>query len=274
MLRRGWALDPAQANVVFVFQTRVPHPYDILWDLLDPVPAALHAAGPFDAMIALAGVVPRGGADLTLNTALGAGAVRAAAVLGIPAVLLASSSAVYGTALERGYREDDTPAPLNAYGAAKLEMERACARLALEASVACCALRIGNVAGADALLLNGAALRDGAALKLDRFADGLTPLRSYIGPLTLGDVLLTLVRAGIALPPCLNIAAPVPVHMAALAQAADFPVDLVAAQGRAHQNVTLDCGALAQVHPFAAEESSAAEMIAQWRRVADPQGMA
>lgn len=271
MLRRGWAALP-QGDVQFVFQTRTyraEYRDDVLWDPLEPVPDALRAAGPFAALIALAGVVPRAGADLAGNVTLGEGAVRAAAALGIPSVLLASSSAVYGTALDRSYREDDTPTPANDYGHAKLEMERRCALLAGDLGVGLCALRIGNVAGADALLVNGAALSPGAALQLDCFAQGATPLRSYIGPMTLGDVLCLLAQAGSVLPPCLNIATPVPVQMLALAQAAGFSVDLVAAQGTAHQTVTLDCGALARLHPFDPRSSTAQEMVAQWRRVAD-----
>jgi len=275
MLRRGWALRahvPGREAVEWVFQTRRPfadHPEDILWDLLGPVPAGLRGGTAFDAMIALAGVVPRTGADLSQNSVIGQAAVQVAGALGIPLVLLASSSAVYGTALDRACREDDRPDPTGAYGLAKLEMEQQSAARAADLGITLCALRIGNVAGADALVLNGAALSVGAALKLDHFADGGTPRRSYIGPQTLCDVLCTLVQAGDALPPTLNIAAPVPVTMLALAQAAGFAVDLVQAQGAAHQNMTLECAALAALHGFRAEDSTPEEMIRQWRGVAD-----
>jgi UDP-glucose 4-epimerase len=271
MLRRGWAqhsADAACAQMQFVFQTRTAtaeHALDFVWDGAGPLPAAARDAGPIDCMIVLAGVVPRVGADLNANRAIGEASLHAAAQLGIPAVLLASSSAVYGTRLTRGFHERDAPLPENDYGRAKLEMERACAPLAQALGVRLCALRIGNVAGADALLINAAALPEGRALRIDCFADGQTPLRSYIGPLTLCDVLCSLVQAGPALPGCLNIAAPHPVLMGALAQAAQVPVDLVAAQGTAHQHVTLDCAALDAFHAFPPAAATPQEMVRQWR---------
>ena len=48
------------------------------------------------------------------------------------------------------------------------------------------ALRIGNVAGADQLLLNAARATDAAPLRLDRLEGGAALSRSYIGPGALG----------------------------------------------------------------------------------------
>jgi nucleoside-diphosphate-sugar epimerase len=263
MLRRVWAHD--SADVTFTYQTRNPDATDdMLWDVLHaPVPAQT----PFACMIALSGVVPAPGADLALNTALGVAAVEAAAHLDIPAVLLASSSAVYGSAGNAPFTEDTPLAPVNDYGRAKQEMETACQTRATAAGVHLCCLRIGNVAGADALLRNGAALEVGAKLRLDRFADGGTPLRSYIGPQTLAQVLMSLVTARRGMPPVLNIAAPRPVTMQTLAQAAQLPFDLVPAGSGAHKNITLDCSALTGLHRFSPADSTAREMVRQWQTV-------
>lgn len=128
-----------------------------------------------------------------------------------------------------------------------------------------CCLRIGNVAGADALLGNGAALKSGERLRIDSFDGGATPLRSYIGPHTLAKVLCELAQNHKTLPDVLNIGVSNPVEMAALAQAAGMAFDLVPAMGSAHQYITLDCAALARLYSFNATDSDPAQMVAQWR---------
>jgi nucleoside-diphosphate-sugar epimerase len=99
--------------------------------------------------------------DLALNTQLGLAAVAAAAQLEIQRVLLASSSAVYGTHSDAPFTETDPLVPVNDYGRAKQVMEQICHARAHATGVALCCLRIGNVAGADALLCIGAALGAG-----------------------------------------------------------------------------------------------------------------
>lgn len=269
LLRHGWAYGAGTHNdVTFIYQTRQVHrgqQGDILWDVLDTPPPALTDAAPFDCMIVLSGVVPKAGADFTRNTSIGLAALAAAAQLDIPRVLLASTSAVYGSYSNAPFREADALDPVNDYGRSKRAMEEACAVQARASGVALCCLRIGNVAGADALLCNGAALGTGESLQLDVFADGGTPVRSYIGPRSLGQVLVSLARSGSALPRCLNIAAPHPVSMGALARAAQMPVTLRAATEGAHQHITLDCRALAALHRFDPVEAEAEEMVRQWR---------
>lgn len=272
MLRRAWARDAEdvrKAGITFTFQTRhiqPEHPDDLLWDVLHAPPPT--DAGPFECMIVLSGIVPRGGADFTLNTAIGTACVAAAAQMGIPAVLLASTSAVYGTDSDLPLREEDPLRPLHDYGRSKRDMEEVCQAQARALGVALCSMRIGNVAGADALLINAAALGPDEKLRLDCFKDGGTPLRSYIGPHSLARVMLSLIAQRTELPAALNIAAPDPVTMGALAQAAQAPVDLQPAQGQAHQHVTLACEALAALHPFDPVASQPAEMIRQWRMLA------
>lgn len=271
MLRHIWTRDGAQDQndgITFSFQTRRPcagRSGDLLWDILDPPSRAVTDAAPFDCMIALSGVVPKPGADFTLNTVLGSASVAAAARLGIPHVLLASTSAVYGTYSNAPFAEDARLDPQSVYGRSKREMEVACQAQAAAAGIGLCCLRIGNVAGADALLLNGAALAQGARLPLEYFKDGRTPVRSYIGPHSLARVMLSLIRARSRLPSALNIAAPRPVTMGALARAAGIAVDLCPADGEAHQHVTLACDALTGLHGFAPAEAEPSEMVRQWR---------
>lgn len=272
MLRSVWGQNTAQGTgATFAYQTRHRQNVrgnDPVWDILDPPPTSVTRQAPFDCMIVLAGIVPRAGVDFTLNTTIGQAAVAAASQLGIPRILLASTSAVYGNYSDAPLGEGHRLDPVNDYGRSKHAMEDACLSQAHAAGLDLCCLRIGNVAGADALLLNGVALAQDKTLQLDVFADGGTPLRSYIGPITLGRVLLSLARCTNALPDCLNIAAPHPVTMGALAQAADMPVTLRPTPTGMHQNITLDCTALTALHSFAPAASDPVEMVREWRSVA------
>ncbi|MFB9148491.1 NAD-dependent epimerase/dehydratase family protein [Roseovarius ramblicola] len=216
------------------------------------------------AIVALAGITPGPGRDLSLNTALAEATLDASVAAGVPRVLLASSSAVYGGDGGAPFGEDAPPAPVNAYGTAKQEMEAACAPWRAR-GLDICAMRIGNVAGADALLRNAVRAGPGGAVVIDRFADGGGPVRSYIGPTTLAMVLATLCRHPGPLPRVLNIAAPRPVTMTALAKAAGARIETRPAPQGAHQHITLDCRRLAALHRFAPGDSTPAEMVRQWR---------
>lgn len=229
------------------------------WSPLQDGPAGLEIRAP--AMLVLAGVTPtsHGHGDLTLNTHLAEACLAAAEATGIERVLLASSSAVYGTGRDTPWHEDDAPgSPANPYGAAKRAMEAA-AMPWRERGLTVCSLRIGNVAGADALLLNAP-----GPLAIDRFASGGGPVRSYIGPVSLARVIEALATAA-DLPPVLNIAAPAPVAMADLARAAGCDWRWRPAPPEAVERLTLDCAELCRKVSFAPAESTAGEMVAQWR---------
>lgn len=233
------------------------------WVIADPLADAdaLERAGQgADTVLCLAGVTnaaAAAGADIADNIRLGTAAVRLGAALGAR-VLLASSAAVYGS--EQGLlREDRALAPLSDYGRAKAEMEAEGARLGQDLGVAVTALRIGNIAGLDAIL---GGWRPGFAL--DRFADGRTPRRSYIGVATLARVLERLVRTP-GLPPVLNVAAPGTVGMGALLDAAGLAWTPRPATQGAIPEVALDVAPLAAFHPFAPEDSLPAAMVAEWR---------
>nr|WP_268794165.1 SDR family oxidoreductase [Octadecabacter temperatus] len=217
-----------------------------------------------DAIVCLAGVTPGPNADLLLNTPLASTVMREASRAGIKRVLLASSSAVYGAGDGTPFNESSPTNPINEYGKAKLEMEQSCAHWREEGLEVCC-LRIGNVAGADALLLNVAGSTSNQPLHIDRFADGRGPVRSYIGPKTLAEVLYSLATHKGQLPETLNIAAPKVVYMEELAHAANHPFDLCSAQEGSHQSITLDCDALSTFHAFDTDASEATQMVAQWK---------
>ena len=106
-----------------------------------------------------------------------------AADFGVAHVVLASSAAVYGTATQTPLRETTPLAPVTAYGRSKARMEDA----ALEWSTqnngpALSILRIGNVAGADALLRSANHYAGHTTMPLHVLPSGSAPVRPYIGP--------------------------------------------------------------------------------------------
>lgn len=215
-------------------------------------------SGPVDLVISLAGIVP-GKGELSLNVDLGLAAVNCAIALKARHVMLSSSAAVYGPSIEP-LSEDATPRPLSAYGLAKLEMEDRALRLAQHHGLQATMLRIGNVAGADALLN-----QYGKHRYLDRFASGYGPVRSYVGPRSLSLVLTSLMRcaiSGISLPERLNVALRGGVAMADLCDAAGLKVTWQSAPTAALETVVLDVTRLADLVPLASAEAGA--IVAEW----------
>ena len=275
MLRRVW---PAGQGLWQARPGSVPTGTTQGWLQFDPLadPAALAAAAiRAQAILCLAGVTPAAasrGAAMADNIALGRAAVRAGAAAGVP-VLLASSAAVYGA--RAGLLSEATPpAPVNAYGRAKAEMERQAAELAAELGVAVTSLRIGNVAGADAIL---GGWREG--FRLDRFADGRTPRRSYIGPVSLARVLAALAERAAGqgdaqgdLPGRLNIAAPGAVEMGALLDAAGLAWAPQPAPDSAIPEVALDVAALDRLLPLDPAAGRVENLVAEWRDMAQKPG--
>lgn len=271
MLWKHWQEDNPGAKLVRQTRRAEAEPdmeNCLFWDpLAQPLPVA---AGTIDCLIAYAGITPAHGANLGLNVALAEASLAAAFEAGIGRVILTSSSAVYGVPRDgRALREDDVPCPVNDYGRSKLAMEAICNSWRERGMEVCC-LRIGNVAGADALLLNGLAAK-GEALRIDRFADGSGPLRSYIGPETLARVTATLAAHPSRLPLSINTGAPVPVAMPDLASAASFDWQWQEAPPSAHQRITLDVSLLESLYSFAPADSDPLEMIRQWTRLRGPQ---
>lgn len=243
VLRRTWPdLLPGAARVLW--QARRPQP-DVLpaedWVILDPLAAPGLLAETMrgaEAVLCLAGSVPGRGTDLEDNARLALAAIEAAASAGgEPArVFLTSSAPVYGDLAAEGglLREDAAVAPTSPYGRAKLEMEQQALARAKGLGVPVCILRIGNIAGLDAIL---GGWRPG--FTLDRFADGHSPRRSYIGVQSLAHVLAALLICE-EMPAILNIAQPEPVEMAALLQAAGRSFATRPAPASAIPEVALD----------------------------------
>ena len=259
MLARIWA---GRSDVIFQSRNAGPGP---VWDILNgpaPILKWMEAERP-TVMIVLAGVTP-GAGDMALNADLAKAALDAAKAGGVARVLYASSSAVYGPGQGAPMDEDTTPAPANPYGTAKLAAEAHCDGFRAS-GLEVCALRIGNVAGTDQLCRNAVKATADAPLKLDRFTDGHGPRRSYIAPSTLARVLETL-SCTPNLPPVLNVAAPTPLGMEALLEAARAPWQWQPAPDGALQDVTLDCTRLTSLCPIAAADSTAECMVADWQK--------
>lgn len=258
VLRQCWPPAP-----VLWQARRRPVPGDTLnWCVLDPLqePEALAQAAKGRAVIlCLAGVVPGAGGSLQDNVTLAEAAVRAGAAAGAR-VLLASSAAVYGATA--GVLEEITPlAPVTGYGRAKAEMEARGGELGRELGVPVTSLRIGNIAGVDAILGNW---QEG--FRLDRFDDGRSPRRSYIGMRTLARVLGELLAVP-DLPPVMNVASPAVLEMGDLLDAAGLDWAPRPAGAAAIAEVRLSTVLLERYTGFDPAETGAAAMVAQWRQL-------
>lgn len=142
-------------------------------------------------------------------------------------------------------------------------MEARAAELGAELGVSVTSLRIGNIAGIDAIL---GGWRPG--FQLDQFRDGRTPRRSYIGLVTLARVLGDLVAPGIVpdtLPEILNVAAPGTVEMGALLDAAGLAWTPRAAPEGAIARVCLSTRVLERFTPLSDTDGTASAMVAEWR---------
>lgn len=232
------------------------------WVRADPLDAAsiARAAEGCETILCLAGVTPARaarGCDLGDNAALALAAVRAGAAVGAR-VLLVSSASVYGN--RPGLLGEDMPlAPISPYGVAKQEMEVRARDLAAAQGVPVCTLRIGNVAGVDAIL---GGWKPG--FELDCFPDGRTPQRSYIGPVMLTRVLRALTGA-CDLPDVLNIAAPGAVEMGALLDAAGLEWRARPAPREAIALVELATARLRRFIDLPQAAGQAETLVAEWR---------
>lgn len=257
ILLKRWA----SARALWQCRGKAPGPGWISGDPLgDPggLAAGAAAQGGVGAVLGLAGRVP-GTGDMDANIALGRAAVEIAALAGADRVLIASSAAVYGRG-EGPLREDAPLHPETGYGRAKAEMEAECAALGQDLGVSVTALRIGNIAGLDTLL--GAWTPPGLAL--DRFADGTTPRRSYIGVITLAEVLARLCEAR-DLPPVLNVAAPGAVEMGTLLDAAGCAWTPRPAPGAAIREVVLETTLLQGFCPLPGTAGHPETLVREWR---------
>lgn len=221
-----------------LFQSRQPGA-DVQWSQGDPTGVLPHCA----TLVALWGATSGDEATLEQNSALVDLIFEIARTCRARRVLHLSTAGVYGpgTALS----EISPLHPVSAYGRAKCRMEARIKSYLPGATAQHVILRLANVVGADSL---APALRGTGVVRLDRFADGCGPHRSYIAA---SDVLRVFRKlSGLEAarcPPVLNVAAPKPVDMEALARAARKPVEWQAPPETAVQNVTLDATRLARL---------------------------
>jgi len=260
LLRRAARRDGTGAFAL-AFQSRHPPADESDGDAVTWAPGdALSALPRCGTVVALWGRTAGTSAELAENVDLVAIGYAVARACGARRLLHLSSAGVYGPG--RAMTEDAPLAPTSDYARAKCAMERAVSRLPSGDGIAHCCLRLANVVGADSL---APGLRRDAPVGLDRFADGGGPVRSYIAASDLMRVFCGLA----ALPPetlptVLNVAAPAPLGMAALARAAGRDIDWRPAPEEAVQQVTLDTGRLCRLLPDIALLSSAPQLAADW----------
>lgn len=212
------------------------------------------------AVLALWGKTAGDAATLAENAELAERAADLAQEAGAERVFHLSSAAVYGAG-PGPYREEDAPAPRNAYGAAKCEMEARIARLGGGARHAI--LRLANVAGADSLFR---ALEARSEIVLDRFESGGGPERSYIAIPELAQVFEALLGCEVArLPRVLNVAAPKPVAMEEIARAAGLRIVWQEAGKEAVARVVLDTARLESLVSLGPQASDAGHLVESWQ---------
>jgi hypothetical protein len=103
---------------------------------------------------------------------------------------------------------------------------------------------------------------------LDPGPDGRGPVRSYIGPATLAAALArlaALAAAGTPLPPVLNLAAPVPVAMAALLDAAGIAWTPRPGPAQSPPRVVMDCRRLTALVRLPPQAGLPRTLVAEWR---------
>jgi nucleoside-diphosphate-sugar epimerase len=219
--------------------------------------------GRLDGMFMFCGVTPQSAhkSEMHDNIRIARDAVNAAVDSGIKRVILASSSAVYGEGLN--HSEASRAHPASEYGAAKLEMEQACRRIAGQHDLELCCLRIGNVVGADSVTLHAANTQ--SILELDIYPDGSGPRRSYVGPDMLAKILIDLALYKGCLPDVLNVGSRTPVTMDDLLNAANIRWSARMGQADASQNITLNCTLLEQLCGAGIAAATPMQMITEWR---------
>ena len=244
--RLGRLLAPAWPGDV------VQHRRDSV-DVLDQ-PALVAALRGVRAVLCLAGVTHGADGPMSLNATLAQLTLDAAAAAQCGRVFLMSTAAVYGR--QSGLlNEGATPEPLTEYGQSKQRMEQ----MAADHSHPNTVLRLGNVAGADAILGGWT-----PGFALDVLPDGGTPRRSYIGPKTLVRVLHTLAAVD-DLPPVLNIAAPGALAMGDLLDAAGLAWSPRTPDAQVIAKVSLDTSLLSTFIDWQPQDSTAHGMVHEWK---------
>jgi len=259
LLRRAWQAAPPAGLSVQWHARRAGPGVDLVWDVLGPEPAP--ALTPGAVLLNLTGVTSGDAAALAANVALGRAVQAQAGRWRARAVLHLSSAAVYAGHPQHLADEMDDPAPPGQYGRAKLAMERAVQDLGGPPATM---IRLGNVAGADALL--GRAVPPVALDPVPGLPRG--PLRSYIGPQSLARALACLCRRAAAaqvLPARLNLAQAPEVAMADLLEAAGLAWHWAAPNPRVLARAVIAVARLDALCPLPPADPAA--MVAEWRQL-------
>ncbi|MEO1137926.1 MAG: NAD(P)-dependent oxidoreductase [Pseudomonadota bacterium] len=244
-------------SVQVLFQSRRPGA-DLIWSPDMPFDALPDC----DAVVALWGVTGGTPEALSQNSALAEQSIAVAQACKAGTLVHLSSAAVYGPGVSMN--EDTQPTPKTHYGQAKLAMEQLIAARAVP-GVAQIAVRLSNVVGADSLL---PALQRGQPAMLDRFANGMGPVRSYIGAADVLAVFCALVALPVTtLPRVMNIAAPQGVGMEDLVRAAGKDIVWRPAPATAIQEVTLDVTCMTRLLPHTRVRTRATDLIADWQQL-------
>ena len=248
VLRRCW---PDCGEIEPVWHSRTGG--DTSFDIMNDPQSLTEAISACDAVLLLAGVTKETPEKpFSLNAELARATLNAS---GGKPVLLTSSAAIYGD--QPGPLSEQSPLqPASRYGKAKADMERVAAS---HPNATC--LRIGNVAGADALLG-----RKQTSYMLDLFPQGELPERSYIGPHALAATLAALAKRSLQapLPKALNLACPAPVGLNELLRHAGIGWTTTPAPKAAIRSVHLDVSRLQGLAPVT---GGAAEVVADWQRM-------
>lgn len=261
MLRRVWE-DRPDPNVNFIWQARKQNQKDcFVWSLGDPI----ESLPPITAIIALWGVTPKDGANLADNSMLAKAAHEIGVALGVERILHCSSAAVYPPSANPLKEEVIGSAP-NPYGQSKRDMEQAIEYMQKQRpnGPLQCAMRIGNVAGADSLF---ATIKHSTTVNLPKFSDGQGPRRSYIAPSDLGKSVLALLKCPLKkLPRIVNVAAQTATPMSDLAHASNCKVVWNNPRPNDIPIVELDTARLNTLLPLGKENSFAQFIIDDWKQ--------
>lgn len=256
LLRKAWSLAPPDGFIP-VFQGRETG--EIRWRMLEePYNGPALKGG---IVINFAGVTRGSPEALQQNVTLAQVACETARQQEAAHVFLLSSAAVYGSGKGASFGESAECEPLSAYGEAKLAMERA-----VQGQSNVTILRLGNVVGADALIAGNTG---GGTVVLDPSPTGIGgPERSYIGPVSLGSVLLQLCQLAMTLPnlpAVLNVAAPDVVGMAEVLTAAQMDWRFGPPNPAMLPKIELDVARLQAILPLPMQTADAQSMVNEWR---------
>lgn len=247
LLRKLWAHKPPK-GLFPIWLTRTE------WNIGAEAPPDLPTGG---VLLDLAGVTS---GDFERNPFLASKVADLSQQLGCKLIYVSSASVYPGGAMDMD--EDQALAPVSAYGRSKVAAEVTVRAVALNPTI----LRLGNIAGADALLAGN---RQGKLVALDQSTYGNRgPVRSYIGPHVLADVLSLICSKAIAakgIGHTLNVAQPDPVAMAELLDAAGYDWSFRAPREGVIDQVALSLGRLQALMPV--PPATAPSLVEDLRRL-------